>query len=571
MRWFKWQVWQRFWKVACLYWIGSERNGAIALLILLTLLSAGTSGIVVLETLQRGEVVSALVSGNLDRFWQALILFLITVIVTVPSLALKSYIQAKLALYWRRWLTYRFLNQYFAYQNFYHLIYFPAIDNPDQRLSEDINNFTQQSLVFFLIIVDSSLQTVGFAGILWSISPLLMVILISYGLIGTVFTSVVFARVLVPLNFEQLKREADFRYGLLRIRENAEAIAFYHGETQEQNHLQQRFRAVFLNFNHLIRAQFGLMVFQNGYQYLTFLLPFALLAPRIFTGELEVGSVTQSQVAFERLGAIFGIIIMQFDKLSAFAAGIKRLSELKATMTQIEHQNTTTSIETTISTDITIKHLTLITPDTNKLLLHNLSLTVAPGESLLIVGASGVGKTSLLRAIAGLWQYGSGTIARPPRSDLLFLPQRPYLLAGSLRQQLLYPHITAEISDSQLIQVLHLVNLPNLAHQDLDTVLDWSSILSGGEQQRLAFARLMLIQPKYALLDEATSALDAENEERIYQIIRKASFSVISVGHRPSLISYHQQVLQLTNESWKLIPAKDYFEEIIGQGDKENY
>lgn len=550
-------LWQRFWRVARSYWVGSERRGAITLLGFLTLLSASTSGIVVLETWQRGEVVSALVSGNLNRFWQALLLFLVIVLITVPVLALKNYVQAKLALFWRRWLTTQLLNEYFDDQSFYHLSNYPQIDNPDQRVAEDVDNFTRQSLVFFVLVVDSSLQFFGFAGILWSISPLLMVILIGYVFAGTVFTSIVFGRVLIPINFEQLKREADFRYGLVRIRENAEAIAFYRGEAQEIAHLQQRFLALFQNFNRLIRTQFTLMVFQNGYQYLTFLLPFILLAPRIFNGSLEVGSVTQSQVAFERLGAIFGIIIMQFDKLSAFGASVNRLDEFILTMPKVKTQNITSSIETAIAPDLSIHQLILITP-TGKTLLDNLSLGVAPGESLLIVGDSGVGKTTLLRAIAGLWRYGSGTIARPPRSELMFLPQRPYLVTGSLRQQLLYPHYTLEIPDLQLIQVLERVNLADIA-VDLDTVADWATVLSGGEQQRLALARLILTKPKYALLDEATSALDAENEERLYQIIHNASFSVISIGHRLSLVSYHQQVLQLTGAAgWRLMSAAEY-------------
>ncbi len=554
------QVWQRFWRVAHPYWVSGERQGAIALLVFVVVLSAASSGFVVLETLQRGEVISSLVSRNLNRFWQALLLFLMIVLITVPVLALKSYVQAKLALYWRRWLTDRFLNQYFADQTFYHISNHPEIDNPDQRIAEDIDNFTKQSLLFLGLVVDSSLQIVGFAGILWSISPTLMAILMSYVFAGTVLTSLVFGRVLIGINFEQLKREADFRYGLARVRENAEAIAFYQGEAQEFKHLQQRFLAAFHNFSRLIRWQLSLTVFQNGYQYLTFLLPFILLAPRIFTGELEVGAVTQSQAAFERLGAIFGIVIMQFDKLSAFGAGVNRLNRFAEVMHQLTQKGTTPTIETILGTDLSIHQLTLIAPS-GKPLLKNLSVTVATGQSLLITGASGLGKTSLLRAIAGLWQLGLGTIARPARSELLFLPQRPYLIPGSLRQQLLYPHHQEQLDESQLMQVLQQVNLLDIAYRfgGLDGIADWSVVLSGGEQQRLAFARLLLTQPQYVLLDEATSALDEENEKRLYQLLQTLSFSVISVGHRLTLVPYHQQVLQLTGEgAWKLMSAEQY-------------
>jgi vitamin B12/bleomycin/antimicrobial peptide transport system ATP-binding/permease protein len=561
MRRLNWQIWQRFWRVAHPYWVSGERLFAIALLVFVVLLSSASSGFVVLETLQRGEVVSSLVSRNLDRFWHALLLFLVIVLITVPVLALKSYVQAKLALYWRRWLTNRFLNRYFDAQTFYHVSNHPDIDNPDQRIAEDIDNFTKQSLVFFGLVVDSSLQIVGFAGILWSISPILMAILMSYVFAGTVLTSLVFGRVLIKINFEQLKLEADFRYGLARVRENAEAIAFYQGEAQEIKHLQQRFLAAFHNFSRLIRWQLSLTVFQNGYQYLTFLLPFVLLAPRIFSGELEVGAVTQSQAAFERLGAIFGIIIMQFDKLSAFGAAVNRLERFSEVMHQLAQNSTKPTIQTIFATDLSIHQLTLITPDSRKPLLKNLSLTVGIGQSLLITGASGLGKTSLLRAIGGLWQLGSGTIARPERSQLLFLPQRPYLIPGSLRQQLLYPHLNSQISDSQLMHVLQQVNLVDIAYRfgGLDSVADWSVVLSGGEQQRLAFARLLLTQPQYALLDEATSALDEENEQQLYQLLQTLPLSVISVGHRFTLVPYHQQVLQFTGEgAWELMSAEQY-------------
>jgi ABC-type uncharacterized transport system fused permease/ATPase subunit len=564
----KWQGWQAFWRVAQPYWVSVESRGAIALLGAIILLSIASSGLVVLETLQRGEVVSALVAQKLDRFGQATVVFGGILALMIPGLALKNYLQARLSLHWRRWLSDRYLNRYFSNQSFYHLGQISAVDNPDQRIAQDIDNFTQQSLLFVVLVTDSSLQLAGFVSILWRVSPVLMAMLLGYVILGTGLTTLVFGRVMVRINRVQLQREADFRYGLARVRDNAEAIAFYQGEIQERNQVWQRFQNVFQTINRLLRWQWILTVAQNSYQYLTFLLPFVVLAPRIFSGELEVGAVTQSQAAFERLGAIFGLIIMQFDKLSAFGAGILRLDQLDAAMTQLgTRDRTLATIETVIAPNVQIQHLTLAPPSAlaigqasqRDVLLRDLSLTVAPDQSLLIMGASGFGKTSLLRAIAGLWQTGSGTIARPERSHLLFLPQRPYLMVGSLRQQLLYPHFDRAHPDAQLENALEHVRLAHLLHggDRLDAVADWAHRLSGGEQQRLAFARLLLSQPHYALLDEATSALDDDNEAHLYTLLQSLLCGIIRVGHRPSLLAYHQQVLHLQGAGcWQLLPTE---------------
>jgi ABC-type uncharacterized transport system fused permease/ATPase subunit len=616
----QWQSWQTFWRVAKPYWVSSERWSAIALLSGMVILASGSSGLIVLETLQRGEVVSALVSGQLDRFGVAVGRFGIILAVMIPALALKNYLQSRLALQWRRWLTQRFLSQYFQEQAFYQLEHNPniankkpfekskmprelssssidsrgtnsqsppilgdlggkcgdsatsqtestgasngignlLIDNPDQRLAQDIQLFTQQSLLFLVLLFDASLQLLGFVGILWQVSRLLLGLLLGYVAIGTLLTNGVFGRALVALNQEQLQREADLRYGLARVRENAEAIAFYQGERSEFEQIWQRFRGVFQTVKRLIRWQFNLTMFQNAYQYLTFLLPFVVLAPSIFSGSLEVGAVTQSQAAFERLGAIFGLIILQFDKLSAFGASVQRLDQLAIALQQIHHPDRHKSqIQTLPAANLQLQHLTLLRPTATPAppLLQDLTLTLTPPNSLLIMGASGLGKTTLLRAIAGLWRTGSGTIARPERSQLFFLPQRPYLMLGSLRQLLLYPHADAAISDSDLLEVLARVNLSHLAAHGLDSVEDWARRLSGGEQQRLAFARLWLAKPRYALLDEATSALDAAHEAHLYHQLRTLNCGIISVGHRPSLIPYHQHLLHLSGGGrWQLSP-----------------
>ena len=556
------QLWKNFWRVSKPYWFSQERKGAVTLLSLLILLSVTSSSFLVIEIIQRGELVSSLAKQDSDRFFRTLLLLFGVIVTTIPLISFKTYIQGKLSLYWRKWLTHRFQHRYFDNINYYRLNFSTDLDNPDQRIAEDINNFTQTSLLLLTILFDSILQLILFSGVLWATSPILMFVLIIYAVGGTLITTLVFGRKLVAINFEQLKREANFRFGLIRVRNNAESIAFYRGQNQEFSRVKQRFTNAFKNFNNLIRWQFGLTIFQNGYQYINFVLPFIILAPRIFAGDLEIGAVTRSQAAFERIGFALGLIINQFDKLSALSAAVNRLSALSEfTENKKSLSNgVNTNILVQESPELEINHLTVKIPEISKTVVKDLSISLKQGESLLIMGDSGVGKSSLLRAIAGLWNFGSGNIYRPKPEDILFLPQHPYMILGSLRQQLLYPYLDKQISNQQLTEVLNTVNLSKIAnkYQDLDTVEDWSQLLSIGEQQRLAFARLLLTKPNYAILDEATSALDETNESQLYQQLQQTEITYISVGHNPQLLKYHQQVLEINNkQEWNLYPTNN--------------
>jgi ABC-type uncharacterized transport system fused permease/ATPase subunit len=524
-------------------------------LLLLLLFSIGSSGLLIWETLQRGELLSALAAQDQQRFLQGVLLFLGIIAFSIPSLSLKSYLQDKLSLNWRYWLTNQFRQRYFTEQTFYQIESFDSLDNPDQRIAEDIRNLTQQALNLLVILLDSTIQFAGFVAVLWLISKSLLAVLLTYAIVGTVVTALIFGRALIGINAEQLQREADFRYGLVRLREQAESIAFYQGQQQEYQQIQQRFIRVFRNFNRLIRWQLNLTLFQNGYQYITFILPFIVLAPRLFAGELEIGVVSQSQAAFERVGLALGLVITQFDQLSAFAASIDRLDRLSHAITV--SQAATPGITTVAEPTLSLQQVTLQIPTTAAPLIRELTLTVTD-QPLLIMGESGVGKSSLLRAIAGLWHSGSGTIGRPAASNLLFLSQRPYMVLGSLRQQILYPQSASALSDPQLQAILQQVQLAELLDcWGLDAIQDWSKVLSVGEQQRLAFARLLYTQPRYALLDEATSALDEPTEASLYELLQAMPISFISVGHRPTLLAFHPQVLELkSDQSWQLSAAR---------------
>lgn len=544
----------QFWAIAKLYWLEGEKRPAIILLLLMgVLLLANTQLKVFLNGIQ-GDLVSALSSKDSDRFWQGIVIAFAGIVIFGFLNSAYGYLRETINVYWRRWLTYHFLSQYFRDRAFYELNNFDKeIDNPDQRISEDIANFCQQSVQFLVNCLESVFVVLAFSFILWSISPNLVLVLIMYSILAYTITISFYGKKLTRLNIEQLRKEADFRFSLIRIRENSESIAFYNGIFQESSKVKLIFNLAFKNFQKLILwSEIYLNIFKYQFGYLPWIIPALILGNQVISGDIEVGKVTEAGGAFGQVAFSVNLIMYQFEKFTKFAAAINRLYVFHEYFQNPKKSNSDLgNIQIIKDNYLGFRNLTLYTPNYEKILFENFSLELQPGKSLLIMGDSGCGKSSLLRALAGLWKSGTGTIVRPDLSEILFLPQRPYMILGTLTEQLIYPYNYTDIKEERLYEVIEKVGLSYLTERfgGLNTQQDWSEILSLGEQQRLAFGRFLIAKPKYVILDEATSALDINNEEKLYNFLREMSTTFVSVGHRPTLKKFHQVVINLSGES----------------------
>lgn len=631
---------RRFWKVAKPYWSSEDKVQARWRLAAVFALTLGTTGISVAFNFLGRDFYNALANKDQEQFMKQLLYYLGGFAGGIPVFVLRDYAKDTLSLRWRSWMTTYYMQRYLENRTFYKIQSQSTIDNPDQRIVDDLSAFTGTALAFSLTLFNAAIDLVSFSNILYGIYPPLFVVLLVYSIGGTAI-SIFLGKELVNLNFLQEKKEADFRYGLVRVRENAESIAFYGGEENEMQMLVQRFRSAFQNLTRLLISSRNLEFFTSGYRYLIQILPAAVVAPMYFSGKIEFGVINQSVSAFNHILGDVSLIVYQFQAISAFSAVIDRLGEfddlldsssenlLESTeKISIVYSSVKTPSFTSLDSNgsitgesrkkmVDLENLTLVTPE-NATLLLDLTLTIHEKDHLLITGPSGSGKTSLLRAMAGLWTSGRGKITyyvndsddfqlnsnheNPEESKSLsgrssrgifFLPQKPYMVLGTLRQQLLYPTWaeTPTLDDAQqngippfllrqedsgnvitgppkptsgeLIKVLQDVRLGYLLSRfGLDSTCEWSSILSLGEQQRLAFARLLLAKPYLILMDESTSALDEDNEAHLYRLIEDAGVTYVSVGHRRSLFDHHNKILHImkidpksTERNWYVKPV----------------
>lgn len=543
---------RRFGQLAKAFFLYGTRHETRVFVILLLVLSALVGVVQVIVSFAGRNFITSLAQRDSDGFYRNLGVYLATFLLAVPVGVFYRYCAERLALLWRLWMTNILVSRFFFNRAYYRLRMSERVDNPDQRISEDVRSFTTGVLGYLLTLINSGVTLFAFTGVLFTISWKLPVVLFVYAGAGTVL-SILIGKRLVGMHFLQNQKEADFRYALVRVRDNAESIAFFRGEKREQHDLMGRFGRVVDNTLRIIGWNRTLGFFTHGYNYIALIVPLLVVGPMFMEGRIEYGVVTQAQGAFAAVLMALSVIVSQFEGLSTFAASIERLGELWDELDDYDIEDFRAQGDPAIAVSesargLRLNDLTIRTPNHEKTLTRNLSFTLPPGRSVLIMGESGTGKSSLLRTIAGLWQSGDGTIERPNINRLIFLPQRPYLVQGSLREQLVYPRRPDAADDPLIVEALQTVRLSDLRERvegDLGRTEDWTNILSLGEQQRISFARIFLNRPAIAFLDEATSALDEPSERHLYRRLRAEGISFVSVGHRSTLKEFHDFLIVL--------------------------
>ncbi len=542
------------------FFASERRRKARGFLITLLVLALSVGAVQILMSYAGRDFMTAITEKDTGSYWTSLGWYLATFLLAIPIGVYYRWVEERLALLWREWMAQHLMKRYFNNRAYFRLRGTEGVDNPDQRISEDVINFTTSSLSFLLISLNSTVTLVSFMGILWTISGKLVALLFIYAVGGTVIC-ILIGRRLVRLHFAQYMKEADFRYGLVRVRDNAESIAFYRGEKREHLDLFNRLTRAVANMRDIIALNRRLGFFTNSYNYIALILPVLIVAPMYMRGEVKFGVVTQATAAFGQVLAAVSLIITQFGGLSAYLAGVQRLGSLWDQLDEHDAEEERIAYEATHAAEensrvVRLTGLNIGPPGSDHVLVRELSFELRVGQSLIVMGPSGSGKSSVLRTIAGLWPGQGGQLERPAHNQLMFLPQRPYMVEGSLRDQLLYPFSGGSLSDDTIRQVVQEVNLSEVfarVDDDLDRVVDWSNVLSLGEQQRVSFARIFIRQPRFIFLDEATSALDEKNQAMLYEKVRESGIGYVSVGHRSQLIPYHQRILLLERSgSWEI-------------------
>jgi vitamin B12/bleomycin/antimicrobial peptide transport system ATP-binding/permease protein len=553
------ETWKQFLKIAKPFFVSEVRWKVWGLLLTLLALSFSINGLGVLMGKIVSNYMDALAAREATDFYANLFWFIAAILCAAPVGVMYRYTEEKFALLWRKWLTQHYLKRYFDHRSYYRINIEKALDNPDQRMTDEIRAFAGTTISFLLIILNAIVNLCAWTAVLWSLSKSLAGACFFYALVGSVGTMLI-GRRLAALNFAQQKKEADFRYRLVQIRDNSESIALYSGEDKEAVQINYRLRDVLFNQNLLIGWYRNLGFFVRSYDLLKPMIPMLIVAPFILSGAKEIGSLGLATTAFNYVLDALSIVVSQFERLSGFAATTSRLGSLSEELDKgdrycIWPRDNPTWITLGHSSNLILENLTVLTPNRQRVLIENLSLELPEGEHLLITGASGVGKSALFRTIAGLWTDGQGVIKRPELEDVVFLPQTPYMVIGTFRQQMLYSTRDHEIQDEELSEVLQKVGLHSLLSRvgGFDAEMDWVNTLSLGEQQRIAFARLLLAKPHIAFVDEATTALGLDNERELYSLLKNTGKSYVSIGHRPSLLPYHNKQLEILDEGrWRI-------------------
>jgi len=544
------------------YWVSEEKWTARGLLAAVIALALGMVYLEVQFNAWNRDFYNALETHNFAVFKEQLWRFSYLAFIYIGVAIYRIYLTQALEIKWRAWMTRQYMEAWLTNQAYYRIEQTRSTDNPDQRIAEDLNLLTSGTLTLTLGLLSSVVTLVSFIGILWVVSGPISFMLgsqtftipgymvwfaIAYAGIGSALVWWV-GRPLVEQNFNQQRFEADFRFGLIRIRENAESVALYRGEAQEDEQLRSRFGRIRKNWWDIMITTKRLNVASTFYTQFAVIFPFLVGAPRYFSGAIMLGGLMQINSAFGQVQDALSWFINAFSSLASWKASINRLAGFHRAVEAARTQVSGIDVTRNNVGAILIDQLALRLPS-GQTLTAPLSADIHVGQRILVSGPSGCGKSTLFRAIADIWPYGSGTVEIPANAKLLFLPQRGYLPIGTLREAISYPAATDAYKDLAIRHYLDLCRLPQLKDK-LDLYDNWSQRLSPGEQQRLAFVRALLARPQVLFLDEATSALDAETEDALYDLVLKElpDIAVISIAHREAVGKYHQARWQFVHE-----------------------
>jgi putative ATP-binding cassette transporter len=554
------------WRIASPYFRSEDRWPGRLLLTAVIAIELAIVGITVLLNEWNNRFYNALQQRNWDAFVSQLLYFCVLAAAFILLAVYQLYLNQWLQIRWRRWLTHSYLDHWLAGANHYRMqLLGDAADNPDQRIAEDIRQFIELTLNIGLQLLNSTVTLGSFMVILWSLSaaaPLhmfgmqfnipgyLLWAALIYAIIGTALTHLI-GHPLIALNFQQQRYEADFRFNLVRVRENSEQIALLDGERAERDRLLMRFGNVVANWLAIMTRQKKLTFFTAGYSQAAVVFPFIVVSPAYFAGVVQLGGLMQTANAFGRVQDALSVFVNLYRNLAEWSAVIERLSGFDQSVAAARAVASTPPVIALVPADTTavmFKDLAVRLPNGMPLVNAN-NISIALGEHVLVSGPSGAGKSTLFRALAGVWPFGQGTITVPKHARVMILPQRPYFPIAPLAAAVAYPAEVGDFDPAYVAELIAAVGLPALADR-VEEEAHWNRMLSLGEQQRLGLARALLHAPDYLFLDEATASLDEPSEAALYRLLeqRLAHATIVSIGHRATLAAFHQRQLTFSRE-----------------------
>ncbi|NJM37473.1 MAG: ABC transporter ATP-binding protein/permease [Akkermansiaceae bacterium] len=547
-------TWKRFVSVLRMLVKSEQGPKAIAFATTLVILMFAINGLNVINSYVGRDFMSAVEERKMDAFRYQALLYVGVFLASTVVVVFYRFTEERLGILWREQLTRKLTEAYLKDRTYYQLDSASGVANPDQRISDDIRAFTTTTLSFILLIINGTMTAISFSAVLWRISPLLFGVAVVYALCGTVFT-IVLGKPLIGLNYNQLDMEADFRSDLIHVRENSESIALSHREGRFKARLSKRLDALTANFSRLIRINRNLGFFTNGYNYFIQIIPALFIAPLFIWGEKEFGVITQSTMAFATLLGAFSLIVTQFQSISAFTAVTARLHSLNEA---IEKANQTILCATSVEGDssrVAYQNVSLPSADGSAVLISNLNFEMQRGSRWLAIARDDAQKQALFRATAGVWECGGGQIIRPSLEQILFLPERPYLPPGTLRDILVRSGMEAATKDNEIIAILSKLKIQDVVSQakGLDTDQDWDDLLSIGEQHLLTVARIFLAKPAFVFLDRPGSALPKSQISQILDMLSEQGIGVMVLSKNGESRLRYDSILEIKADgSWEI-------------------